>query len=299
MEAVDRSYGEALTARAAALGGVRGIGPPDLCYLKRRSRPVLGRTGQRLIGSTLGRISASAADALGGGGQVDGFYHHVLGVSAVSLATISAYLAELAQTDATSGWASSWEVIGAVYCCWDAFGRQDLRVHLSIPGGVRAFVVRPDGTYTSETPPPDMWRSIGVSALLRAYCTPPSGLPCVRVHRTSLSSEDEIAFLDAAEALMHGEMESSSECAPERIDAERRDDAGMAVDALLWRYFERSHRFGQALAFFSRVAGTTPRAARYVAAAQRALGALPDAIATLALMLLDAPASPPLLIAQA
>ena len=189
MEAVDRSYGEALTARAAALGGVRGIGPPDLCYLKRRSRPVLGRTGQRLIGSTLGRISASAADALGGGGQVDGFYHHVLGVSAVSLATISAYLAELAQTDATSGWASSREVIGAVYCCWDAFGRQDLRVHLSIPGGVRAFVVRPDGTYTSETPPPDMWRSIGVSALLRAYCTPPSGLPCVRVHRTSLSSE--------------------------------------------------------------------------------------------------------------
>ena len=45
------------------------------------------------------------------------------------------------QAAAASSWlaaaGTTWRVSGAVYACWDAFRREDLRVRVSIPGGVQ------------------------------------------------------------------------------------------------------------------------------------------------------------------
>ena len=176
MESVDLAIGDALSARTAGLRKIRGVGPPDMCYLKKYPprEALLGRGGLRAIANTVGgTLSSTLGSTLGGTlssalGATDGTthsvrellgaYHHVLGLPAFSVAPLSAYVAELAQrqdAQAPNRWTSAgaWEVTGGVYCCWDAFGQQDLRVHISIPGGVRACVVRPDGSLSEVVLP--------------------------------------------------------------------------------------------------------------------------------------------------
>jgi hypothetical protein len=67
---------------------------------------------------------------------------------------------------------------------------------------------------------------------------------------------------------------------------------------LLWTYFEQSRRFHQALAFFTPMLDYVPGCALRVALAQRELGALSDAIGTLASSLAQAPGQIELLLEQ-
>jgi hypothetical protein len=57
------------------------------------------------------------------------------------------------------------------------------------------------------------------------------------------------------------------------------------LGALLWRYFEQSRRFEAAVAFFAPLQAEVPPCGAHVAAAQRELGELPEAIGTLCLTL--------------
>ena len=137
-EAVDAEFGASLTARSVELGrGAVGLGPPDLCYLHKSYKSALGLGGLRLLGGTLHVAEDQSAV---------GYYHHVIGLDTSSPATVSAYFAELAASQQSTKWLASgtWQISGGVYCCYDAFTRQDLRVHVTIPGGVRATLLRCD-----------------------------------------------------------------------------------------------------------------------------------------------------------
>ena len=138
-EAVDGEFGAALTARSAELSrGPVALGPPDLCYLHKSYRSALGLGGLKLLGGTVQLAQDQAAV---------GFYHHVIGLDTSSPATVSAYFAELAASQQSASWLAggTWTISGGVYCCYDAFTRQDLRVHVTIPGGVSATLLRCDG----------------------------------------------------------------------------------------------------------------------------------------------------------
>ena len=139
-EEEDLLLGAALSARTAALSAAESLGPPDLCYLTK----VAERRTNALIGGLLGSSGTSAGATKANAGGVTGFYHHVIGVDISSEAPIASYVADLAATQPSTGWLSgtSWQVRGAVYCCYDMIERQDLRVHISIPGGVRATISR-------------------------------------------------------------------------------------------------------------------------------------------------------------
>ena len=138
-EAVDGEFGAALTARSAGLSrGPVALGPPDLCYLHKSYKSALGLGGLKLLGGTVQLAQDQAAV---------GFYHHVIGLDTSSPATVSAYFAELAASQQSASWLAggTWTISGGVYCCYDAFTRQDLRVHVTIPGGVSATLLRCDG----------------------------------------------------------------------------------------------------------------------------------------------------------
>ena len=193
----DAEFGAALRARTAALRRVDGVGPADLCYLQKAYRAPLGLGGLKLLGGAIQLTSDQPAV---------GFFHHVVGLDVSSPAPAASYIAELARShDAGGGLremaAGSWRVVGGVYCCWDAFGRQDLRVSVSIPGGVKASLLRADGTTAAAPDAPEGWAQLAVSALLRSLCAPPPGFD-VRALPPPLSPADEGGFLHAATQLM-------------------------------------------------------------------------------------------------
>ena len=63
------------------------------------------------------------------------------------------------------------------------------------------------------------------------------------------------------------------------------------LGALLWRYFEQSRRFEAAVAFFAPLQAEVLSCGAHVAAAQRELGELPEAIGTLCELLHAQPSS--------
>ena len=270
----DAEFGAALRARTAALRRVDGVGPADLCYLQKAYRAPLGLGGLKLLGGAIQLTSDQPAV---------GFFHHVVGLDVSSPAPAASYIAELARShDAGGGLremaAGSWRVVGGVYCCWDAFGRQDLRVSVSIPGGVKASLLRPDGTTAAAPDAPEGWAQLAVSALLRSLCAPPPGFD-VRALPPPLSPADEGGFLHAATQLM--------------LDGGGGGGAVRSgfVDELLARYFSQSLRHEQALRFFEGLQPSAPWCAAHVAAAQRGLGLLPEAIGTLSVALQAAAAT--------
>ena len=152
-----------LAARTAALSSIVSLGPPDLCCVTKS----FDKKSSKGLGGLLGGAGAADVEPL----PPRGFCHHVIGLDVSSPAPVASYVADLAATQEPAGWlaAGAWRVSGAVYACWDAFGRADLRGRGSIPGGVEASVVRPDGRGGAAEAPldADTWRRVSLSALLR------------------------------------------------------------------------------------------------------------------------------------
>ena len=137
MDREEPILGAALEERTAGLSDAASLGPPDLCYLFKTFEP----RRNKIVGGLLGAEESAQPSVA----SPHGFYHHVLGLDVSSPAPVATYVAELAATEqATSqtSWlaSGSWRVSGGVYACWDTFRRQDLRVRVSIPGGVHDII---------------------------------------------------------------------------------------------------------------------------------------------------------------
>lgn len=140
-EFFETKLGESIQSRTETLAYFRELGPPDLCH-------VFKSNGRRDLGS----------------------YHFVSGVDASSSATLATYITSLAyELDPNSAWflnKPQYRLKGGVYCCFNAFSRVDLRVELSIPGSVEAYVVNARGERSEATQ--EMWQETYLSAILRA-----------------------------------------------------------------------------------------------------------------------------------
>jgi hypothetical protein len=235
----DASFGRALAARTAALGSATSLGPPDLCYLHRRfDKSALGGA----LGGLLQGLSASPAPAAPAG-ELSGLYHHVIGLDASSPAPISTYIADLAAAEEPQALFSrgDWVCAGGTYCTWDAFARADLRVTVSIPGGVRTSLLVPDrkGGLVERPLTPDAWRRLALSALLRALCPPPA-LRCLRLLPPPLTPEEEPALLESARALLLEAVAGRSRGGAESGDTDAAEAARCSaltdmLAQLLWR----------------------------------------------------------------
>ncbi|KAF2966366.1 hypothetical protein GQX73_g7207 [Xylaria multiplex] len=130
---------ESIDARTETLVSLRELGPPDLVHLLKQN---LRNTGKQT-----------------------GVYHHVTGVDASSSASLAAYINTLTYKE--HGQAPTHKIVEGIYCCYNAFSRLDMRVHVTIPGTVEAFCVDERGDKRKATD--ELWLETYLCSVLRAY----------------------------------------------------------------------------------------------------------------------------------
>ncbi|KAI9821386.1 MAG: hypothetical protein M1832_003393 [Thelocarpon impressellum] len=166
----------AVDTRTEALQTLRELGPPDLVHLIKQS-------------------SKSPS-------KQTGVYHHVTGIDASSSASLAAYVNTLTY----SSHDKSQKVVSALYCCYNAFSRLDMRVQVTIPGTVESYCV--DERDEKRPSTENLWLETYLCAVLRAYSYADDGsgdtikkIAGVRRFNPITSTEAEHKFLDAAERL--------------------------------------------------------------------------------------------------
>ena len=118
----------------------RDLGPPDLCHLVKSNQK-----------------------------QKVGTYHQVQGVEASSSATFSAYINSLSYLSTPK---SGWKITNGTFCCFNAFSRVDVRVEVTIPGGVEAYILDLQGKMHTIPNQEILWSETNCSAVLRAILDP-------------------------------------------------------------------------------------------------------------------------------
>ncbi|CAM1507555.1 Fc.00g071960.m01.CDS01 [Cosmosporella sp. VM-42] len=169
---------ESIDARTESLGGLRELGPPDLVHLLKTAV----RNPQKQIG----------------------VYHHVTGVDASSSASLAAYINTLTYKE--HGPNAVNKIVEGVYCCYNAFSRLDMRVHVSIPGTVESYCVDERGEKRKASE--ELWLETYLCSVLRAYSYADDGsgdtirkIMGMRRFNPVTNTETEHRFLHASEQL--------------------------------------------------------------------------------------------------
>ncbi|KAL6793236.1 chaps domain-containing protein [Trichoderma sp. SZMC 28013] len=169
---------ESIDARTESLAALRELGPPDLVHLVKQ--------------------------AVRNPGKQAGVYHHVTGVDASSSASLAAYINTLTYRDHDPN--TTTRIVEGVYCCYNAFSRLDMRVHVSIPGTVESYCVDERGEKRKASD--DLWLETYLCSVLRAYSYADDGsgdsirkIVGVRRFNPVTNTETEHRFLNAAEQL--------------------------------------------------------------------------------------------------
>ncbi|KAG9254442.1 Chs5p-Arf1p-binding proteins-domain-containing protein [Emericellopsis atlantica] len=169
---------ESLDARTESLAALRELGPPDLVHLVKQATRNQGRQ--------------------------TGIYHHVTGVDASSSASLAAYINTLTYKEHAPN--ATAKIVEGVYCCYNAFSRLDMRIHVTIPGTVESFCVDERGEKRKATD--DLWLETYLCSVLRAYSYADDGsgdtirkIMGVRRFNPVTNTETEHRFLHAAEQL--------------------------------------------------------------------------------------------------
>ncbi|KAK0100168.1 hypothetical protein ONS95_008506 [Cadophora gregata] len=168
---------ESIDARTEVLAALRELGPPDLVQLIKQAPRNPGR-------------------------QI-GVYHHVTGVDASSSASLAAYINTLTYKENHQ---SSTKIVEGIYCCYNAFSRLDMRVHVTIPGSVDSYCIDERGE--KRVASDELWLETYLCSVLRAYSYADDGsgetirkIMGVRRFNPVTNTETEHRFLQAAEQL--------------------------------------------------------------------------------------------------
>ncbi|KAG4026478.1 hypothetical protein MFRU_040g00370 [Monilinia fructicola] len=168
---------ESIEARSEVLAALRELGPPDLVQLIKQAPRNPGK-------------------------QI-GVYHHVTGVDASSSASLAAYINTLTYKENHQ---STTKIVEGVYCCYNAFSRLDMRVHVTIPGSVESYCIDERGDKRTTTD--ELWLETYLCSVLRAYSYADDGsgdtirkIMGVRRFNPVTTTETEHRFLQAAEQL--------------------------------------------------------------------------------------------------
>ncbi|KAI0457564.1 chaps-domain-containing protein [Xylaria acuta] len=216
---------ESIDARTETLVSLRELGPPDLVHLLKQN---LRNTGKQT-----------------------GVYHHVTGVDASSSASLAAYINTLTYKE--HGQAPTHKIVEGVYCCYNAFSRLDMRVHVTIPGTVEAFCVDERGDKRKATD--ELWLETYLCSVLRAYSYADDGsgdtirkIMGVRRFNPVTNTETEHRFLSAAESLFFRGWQLGSDSV-----VQVPNNVSNHLTAGLLKYFHTTGRFTSAINLFEKL----------------------------------------------
>ncbi|KAI0098254.1 chaps-domain-containing protein [Nemania sp. FL0031] len=216
---------ESIDARTETLVSLRELGPPDLVHLLKQN---LRNTGKQT-----------------------GVYHHVTGVDASSSASLAAYINTLTYKE--HGQAATHKIVEGVYCCYNAFSRLDMRVHVTIPGTVEAFCVDERGEKRKATD--ELWLETYLCSVLRAYSYADDGsgdtirkIMGVRRFNPVTNTETEHRFLSAAETLFFRGWQLGSDSV-----VQVPNNVSNHLTSGLLKYFHTTGRFTSAINLFEKL----------------------------------------------
>lgn len=220
----------ALDARIATMIDFPPLGPPDIVYVRKRFRPsVMGAT------------------------KIYGYYHFIRGADVSSPAALAAYIYQLLNVGLDPApWlaAGTWEVIGASIHSYNVMEERDAVVDITLPGGVTACSIGPDGDVSPATSEAyDMfWKETSVSAVVRAIANVGESplYPCMRAIPPLPNPEAEDAFLESAAACIKRWHLSGTD----RPGVENASTANSRIATAIADYFFADARYSRALAFF-------------------------------------------------
>ncbi|KAI0145547.1 chaps-domain-containing protein [Xylariaceae sp. FL1272] len=216
---------ESIDARTETLAALRELGPPDLVHLLKQN--------------------------LRSSGKQNGVYHHVTGVDASSSASLAAYINTLTYRE--RGTTPTHKIVEGIFCCYNAFSRLDMRVHVTIPGTVEAFCVDERGEKRKATD--DLWLETYLCSVLRAYSYADDGsgdtirkIMGVRRFNPVTNTETEHRFLSAAEALFFRGWQLGSDSV-----VQVPNNVSNHLTAGLLKYFHTTGRFASGINLFEKL----------------------------------------------
>lgn len=168
IDLTDNQVGATLCERDALLSSTGALGPPDLCYLVyKRSQSFFTKL-----------FSKSPEEAR---------FHYIIGNNTSSIGTIAAYFHKFVtfQDSALSS---------GIYCIFDLFSNNDIRVEISIPGTVLSYCVTQ--TRARQEATQETMDGAYVSSILRYfYCE--ENAPCTVVNPFNSVSDVKL-FVETA-----------------------------------------------------------------------------------------------------
>lgn len=215
---------ESTDARTEVLAALRELGPPDLVHLIKQAPRNPGK-------------------------QI-GVYHHVTGVDASSSASLAAYINTLTYKESHQ---SPTKIVEGIYCCYNAFSRLDMRVHVTIPGSVDSYCIdeRGDKRVASD----DLWLETYLCSVLRAYSYADDGsgdtirkIMGVRRFNPVTSTETEHRFLQAAELLFFRGWQLGSDSV-----VQVPNNVSNHLTSGLLKYFHTTGRFASGINLFEKL----------------------------------------------
>lgn len=215
---------ESIDARTEVLAALRELGPPDLVQLIKQAPRSPGKQ--------------------------TGVYHHVTGVDASSSASLAAYINTLTYKETNQ---STTKIVEGIYCCYNAFSRLDMRVHVTIPGSVDSYCIdeRGDKRVASD----DLWLETYLCSVLRAYSYADDGsgdtirkIMGVRRFNPVTNTETEHRFLQAAEQLFFRGWQLGSDSI-----VQVPNNVSNHLTSGLLKYFHTTGRFASGINLFEKL----------------------------------------------
>ncbi|KAI1007166.1 Uncharacterized protein K3495_g1055 [Podosphaera aphanis] len=215
---------ESIDARTEVLSALRELGPPDLVQLIKQSP----RNPVKQIG----------------------VYHHVTGVDASSSASLAAYINTLTYKENHQ---STQKTAEGIYCCYNAFSRLDMRVHVTIPGSVDSYCVDERGE--KKIASDEHWLETYLCSVLRAYSYADDGsgdtirkIIGVRRFNPVTNTETEHRFLQAAEQLFFRGWQLGSSAV-----VQVPNNVSNHLTSGLLKYFQTTGRFTSGINLFEKL----------------------------------------------
>ncbi|KAG4415036.1 hypothetical protein IFR04_011808 [Cadophora malorum] len=215
---------ESTDARTEVLAALRELGPPDLVQLIKQAPRNPGR-------------------------QI-GVYHHVTGVDASSSASLAAYINTLTYKENHQ---SSTKIVEGIYCCYNAFSRLDMRVHVTIPGSVDSYCIDERGE--KRVASDELWLETYLCSVLRAYSYADDGsgetirkIMGVRRFNPVTNTETEHRFLQAAEQLFFRGWQLGSDSV-----VQVPNNVSNHLTSGLLKYFHTTGRFASGINLFEKL----------------------------------------------
>eukprot|EP01134_Creolimax_fragrantissima_P003539 CFRG3539T1 len=277
-EIFETNVSECLAARTKSLSKVTGLGPPDMCHITKVQE------GKKSILSSV-QLPPSLV----------GSYHYCYGIDCSSPAGVAAYfnglVNDMGNINMTKG---AWRIQSGTYCSYNALARVDVRVEVTMPGTVNAYVLDEQGRRFGCDD--RVWQETQVCAVLRALSmVSPFAvhIDCLRTFKPLGHPSEERSFLKSAEALFgYGKFLGTDVLTAPPTSVNNRLTVGLK------EYFFNSSRYAQGIAFFEKFVEQDPELVSIIAEAMDMLNQTGKAVCLLAKTLLEVPSSSTMLMQQ-